>query len=61
MFAGIAKVLVGQLVEESLDVQESLKETGPIHPKHIRDAARHMRNKGILGVSHHRKNNLKRL
>ena len=58
---GIAKVLVGQIVEESLDVQESLKESGPIHPKHIRDAIRRLRNQGQLGISHHRRNKLKRL
>ena len=58
---GIAKVLVGQIVEESLEVQDSLKETGPIHPKHIRDAVRRLRNKGKLGISHHRKSKLKRL
>lgn len=58
---GIAKVLVGQIVEESLEVQDSLKETGPIHPKHIRDAVRRLRNQGKLGISHHRKNKLKRL
>ncbi|KAL5262247.1 hypothetical protein ACHWQZ_G007838 [Mnemiopsis leidyi] len=59
--SGIAKVLVGQIVEESLEVQDSLKETGPIHPKHIRDAVRRLRNQGKLGISHHRKNKLKRL
>ena len=58
---GIAKVLVGQIVEESLEVQDSLKESGPIHPKHIRDAVRRLRNQGKLGISHHRKNKLKRL
>ena len=59
--AGIAKVLVGQIVEESLDIQETLKETGPIHPKHIREAVRRMRNNGQLGISKHRKCKLKRL
>ena len=54
-------MLVGQLVEEALDVQQRGNETGPIHPKHIRDAVRRMRNKGTLGISHHKKNILKRL
>ena len=58
---GIAKVLVGQIVEESFDVQEKIKESGPIQPKHIRDAVRHLRNKGLLGFSSHRKHKLKRL
>ena len=61
LMSGIAKVLVGQIVEESLDIQETLKESGPVHPKHIREAIRKMRNKGLLGFSKHRKCKLKRL
>lgn len=59
--SGIAKVLVGQLVEEALDVQSQCKESGAIHPKHVRDAVRRMKHKGILGIGKHKKHKLKRL
>ena len=53
--AGITKVYVGEIVEMACQAREKLNETGPLQPKHIREAVRLLRMKGSTPSTKYKK------
>ena len=46
--SGIAKVFAGEIIEEALDYMEKTGDSGPVRPKHLREAVRKVRLKGSI-------------
>eukprot|EP00656_Telonema_subtile_P017197 TRINITY_DN19185_c0_g1_i1.p1 TRINITY_DN19185_c0_g1~~TRINITY_DN19185_c0_g1_i1.p1 ORF type:complete len:168 (-),score=45.17 TRINITY_DN19185_c0_g1_i1:211-714(-) len=51
-FSGVAKVFVGELVEEALQIMAEWKQSGPVRPRHVREAFRRLNKAGkVPGTS----------
>ena len=52
--SGMAKVLVGEVVELGCQARDTLGETGPLQPKHVREAVRKLRQQNKIVNSRHK-------
>lgn len=53
--AGMAKVYVGEIVEEACRSRDKLGETGALKPSHIREAVRKLRQQQLIPNERHKK------
>ena len=53
--AGMAKVYVGEIVEEACKSRDKAGEVGPLQPKHIREAARKLRQRDLVPNERYKK------
>ena len=53
--AGMAKVYVGEIVESACIARDRLNETGPLRPKHIRQAVQMLRKQNKIPCARYKK------